>query len=181
MNLDVPGPYWSDLIYEIAAWFARDEKSPGEIADPTCQDGRASASSSVTSSLPSPTSATRTGRWANWKKTRIRFTYPVKKGDVNWRKLESAALGEDFERLDGGDDCAGFGKHGGRESGSGNDVDDMLMGITHGKSRAGGGSSRQLTAGSLWVEVGSGSAGLGELRGELARLDKLGLLQVSTR
>lgn len=177
MVLRVPGPRWSDLIYEIAAWFARDEKLAGEIADhPACQDDHASASFSVTSSPPSPSSATRAGRWENWKNTRIRFDYPVRKGEVDWRKLESAVLGEDFEaeRLDGEYDCAGFGNHGG---GAGrNDVDE-LMGINRGK----GGCSRRLSAGSLWVEVGHGSAGLGELKGELARLDQLGLLQVSCR
>ncbi|KAF9777428.1 hypothetical protein BJ322DRAFT_574810 [Thelephora terrestris] len=47
VTMCVPGSRWSDLIYEIAAWFARD-RSHGEIADPTCQDGRASPPSSVT-------------------------------------------------------------------------------------------------------------------------------------
>lgn len=180
MNLHVPGPHWSDLIYEIAAWFARDKKSPREIADPSCQNGRASASLSVTPSLPSRTSTTWAGWWANWKRTRIRFAYPVRKGDVDWRKLESAVLGEDFERLDEEYDCAGFGNHGGERE-IGNDGDEILMGINRGKSMADSGSSRQLTAGSLWVEVGSGSTGLGEVRGELARLEQLGLLQISCR
>jgi hypothetical protein len=50
-----------------------------------------------------------------------------------------------------------------------------------GKSVAGGRRSRRFAAGALWVEVRSGSAVLGEVRGELGRLDQLGLLQVSCR
>jgi len=179
VTMHVPGPHWSDLIYDIAAWFARDKK-PGEIADRICHDGYASPP--VTPSLPSTTSATRAGRWEDWKRTRIRFSYPVGKDDVDWRKLENAVLGED---LDGVYDWTGHGNHVGgieRESKGGNegesdDVDEMLMRISqHG---AGGSFSRRFAAGSLWVEVRSGSAGLGEVRGELGRLDKLGLLQVS--
>lgn len=174
MIMHVPGPRWSDLIYDIAAWFARDEKLTEEIADPICHDDYASPSLSATPSLPSTASATQADRWEDWKRTRIRFAYPVRKGDVDWRKLENAVLGEDL------DDGTGDGDHGGgieRESTGGSEddhVDRMLMRIG-----AGGGYSRRSTTGSLLVEVGSGSAALGEVRGELGRLDQLGLLQVS--
>jgi len=177
--MHIPGSRWSDLIYEITAWFARDNKFPGEVADPTCHDE--SAFPSVTPSLPSSSSTTQANRWEYWKQTRIRFNYAVRKGDVDWRRLESAVLGEVH---DGECDCARYGNHGGgneRESGGGNEndhVDAMLMRINHiGKRGAGG----RFTAGSLWVEVGNGSSGLGEIRGELGRLGQLGLLQVSCR
>ena len=181
VTMHVPGPRWSDLIYEIATWFARDEKLTGKIADPACHDGYASSSSSATPwpSLPSTTSATQADRWEDWKRMKIRFSYPVRKDDVNWRKLENAVLGED---LDGEYDCTGHGNHEGRieresKGGSeGDHVDRMLMRISqHG---TGGSYSRRFTTGSLWVEVGNGSAAL-EVRGELGRLDQLGLLQVS--
>lgn len=180
VTMHVPGPRWSDLIYDIAAWFARDKKS-GEIADPICHDGYASPP--VTPSLPSTSSATRAARSEDWKRTRIRFSYPVGKGDVDWRKLENAVLGEDLE---GVYDCTGHGNHVGgieRESKSGkegesDDVDEsMVMGIS--QHEAGGSVRRRFVAGSLWVEVRNGSAALGEVRGELGRLDQLGLLQVS--
>lgn len=174
MTVHVPGPRWSDLIYEIAAWFVSDGKFPGEIADPACQDGRASPSLSVAPSLPS---ATRADRCGNWKKTRIRFAYPVRKGDIDWRKLESVVLGECFvDGQDGRHDCSGFGSRGGTEGEGRNDAEEMMMRISRGKSRAGGRGGC-----SLWVEVGNGSAGLGDVRGELVRLDRLGLLQVSCR
>ena len=169
MTMHVPGPRWSDLIYKIAEWFARDEKLPGEIADRACQDGRASPSLSVTSSLPSPSSATR----ADWRRTKFRFGYPVKKGDIDWRRLESAVLGEGLE---GEYDCARLGNRGGISGGGNDESDEMLMRIN-----PGAGGTRRLAASSLWVEVGNGSAVLGEVRGELGRLDKLGLLQVSCR
>lgn len=180
----VPGPRWSDLIYEIAAWFAKDDKSlGGEMADPTCHDD--SPSFSVTHSLPSNTSATQANRWEDWKRTRIRFTYPVRKGDVDWGRLENAVLGED---LDGKCDCAGIGNHGcgvERESGGGDENDQagaMLMRINHtGKRGAGSVCSGRSTAGSLWVEVGDGSTELGEVGGDLGRLGQLGLLQVSCK
>jgi hypothetical protein len=96
VTMHVPGPCWSDLIYEIVAWFARDKKLTGEIADPACH----ASSASVAPSLSSTGSATRAGRREDWKRTMIRFSYPVRKGDVDWRKLESAALGEDLEGQD---------------------------------------------------------------------------------
>ena len=176
VTVHVPGPRWSDLIYDIAAWFAGDRKLPGEIAESACQEDLASPSPSADPSLPS---ATRASRWENSKKTRVRFAYPVGKGDIDWRKLESAVLGEGFEGLDGGFDCARFGNRGEGGIGGGNDADDMVMRINRGKSQAGGGCGKR--AGSLWVEVGNGSAALGEVRGELVRLDQLGLLQVSCR
>jgi len=172
----VPGSHWTDLIYEIAAWLARDEKLGGEIADPACQGGRASALSG-TPSPPSPSSATRADWPANWKKLGIRFAYPVRKGDVDWRKLASAVLGEDFEGLDGDGDCTGFGNYGE----GGNDDRETSTRINHIENRGADGCSRLPTAGSFWVEVLDGSAGLGEVRGELGRLDTLGLLQVSCR
>lgn len=166
MTMYVPGPCWSDLIYEIAAWFARDKKLTGEIADPTCHG----SSSFVTPSLSSTTPATRPGRWEDWNGTMIRFSYPVRKGDVNWRKLENAVLGEDLEVVD---------------SGGGDESDYADGGVIRtnpiGKSGADGRCSRRFAPGTLWVEVGSGSAVLGEVRGELGRLDQLGLLQVSCR
>jgi len=177
VTVHVPGPRWSDLIYEIAAWFASDRKSSGEIAESACQEGPASPPPFTTPSLPS---ATRVNRWENRKRTRVRFAYPVRKDDVDWRKLESAVLGEG---LDGGFDCPKFSNHGGRNeggSGGGNDADERVMRINRGKGQTGG--SRGKRACSLWVEVvGNGSAGLGEVRGELVRLDQLGLLQVSCR
>lgn len=180
MTMNVPGPSWSDLIYEIAAWFTK-EKLAEEIADLTCHDGRASPSLPVIPSMPSTSSVTR-GEW----ETRIRFAYPIRKGDVDWNRLESAVLGEGTEGLDGGHHCARYGNNEfgtERESGDGDGSDhvhEMLMRINEvGKDGAHGGYSRQPTAGSLWVEAGSGSATLGEVRGELRRLDKLGLLQVS--
>jgi len=110
----------------------------------------------------------------------VRFAYPVGKGDIDWRKLESAVLGEDFNGgLDGGFDCPIFGNRSEGGSGGGNDADDMVMRINRGKSQAGGSCGKR--AGSLWVEVGNGSAVLGEVRRELFRLDQLGLLQVSCR
>ena len=177
MTVHVPGPRWSDLIYEIAAWFASDRKLPGEIAEPACQEGLTSPS--ATPSLPS---ATRAYRWENLKKTRVRFAYPVGKDDIDWRRLERAVLGEDLDGPDGGLDCPRFSNHGGQTEGGGgggNDGDEMVMRINRGKSKAGGSCGKR--AGSLWVEVGNGSAALGEVRGELARLDELGLLQVSCR
>lgn len=187
MTMHIPGPCWSDLIYETAAWFARDETLTEGIADPTYHDdGYASHSPSDIPSLPSPDSATRADRWDDWRKARIRFTYPVRKGDIDWRKLESAVLGEGPDALDGEHGQAGYGNHRGgtdRESQDGNENDhlDGMVGI--GQRGAGGSRNRQLTAASLWVEVevGTGSAPLGELRGELGRLDQLGLLQVSCR
>ena len=174
MTVHVPGPYWADLLYEIAAWFTSDSTSPGEIAELACQEGLAS-SPSGTPSLPSATPA---NRRENRKKTRVRFAYPVGKDDIDWRRLESAVLGEDLDELDGGFDCPRFSNHGGGlegGSGGGNDV----MRINRGKSKAGGSFGKR--AGSLWVEVSNGSAVLGEVRGELVRLDELGLLQVSCR
>lgn len=94
-------------------------------------------------------------------------------------------LGEDIEGLDGGCDCSGFGNHGSvareSESGDGNDhVDEMVTKINKaGNHVAGGSCSARFMAGSLWIEVGSGSAVLRDLRGVLGRLDRLGLLQVS--
>jgi hypothetical protein len=169
VTVRVPGPRWSDLIYGITAWFARDKKLTGEIADPVRHDGYASWSSP-----PSTTSATRAGRWEDREGTRIRFAYPVGNGDVDWRKLENAVLGED---VDGGYDCTGYGIHVDeleRESRSGSE---SLMRI--GKHGVRGGYSPRFTAPSLWIEVGPGSAALGEVRRELRRLDQLGLLQVS--
>lgn len=180
VTMHAPGPRWSDLIYDIAAWFARDEKLTGVIADPTCHDGYASRSLSATPSLPSTASATRADRWGDRKRTRVRFAYPVREGDVDWRKLENAVLGEG---RDGGHDFTGYGNHGreiereSRGGSEGDHVDRMLMSIN--KHRAGGGYSRRSMVGSLWVEVGNGSAPLGEVRGKLGRLDELGLLQVS--
>lgn len=58
------------------------------------------------------------------------------------------------------------------------------MKITQGGNQVAGGSCsppRFIAGGSLWVEVRSGSAVLGDLRVELGRLDELGLLQVSCR
>jgi len=176
VTVHVPGPRWSDLIYEIAAWFASDRKLPGEIAEPACQEGVASPSPSADPSLPS---ATRANRWENRKKTRVRFAYPVGKDDIDWRKLESAVLGEGFEGLDGGFDCPRFGNRGEDGGGGGNDADDMVMRINRGKRQAAGSCGKR--TGSLWVEVGNGSAALGEVRRELVRLDELGLLQVSCR
>ena len=175
----VPGPLWSDLIYEIAAWSARDKKLPEEIADIACHDGRASPSSP---SMPSTSPATRADWWEDWKKTKIRFTYPVGKGDVDWRKLESAVLGEG---PDGGYDCTGYGNHGGEEGPSrdGNDdVDETMMRINNvERDGADGGCCPRFVAGSLWIEARGGSAVLGDVRGELRRLDQLGLLQVGCR
>lgn len=91
VTMYAPGPRWSDLIYEIAAWFARGEKLAREIADPAYQDG---PSFSITPPLSSTSSATWAGRWTNGKETRVRFTYPVGEGDVDWKKLERAVLGE---------------------------------------------------------------------------------------
>jgi len=174
VTIYAPGPRWSGLIYGIAAWFARDEKLTGEIADTACQGG---PSFPIIPPLPSTSSATRADR----RKMKVRFTYPVRKGDVDWRKLESAVLGEDFEGLGGVYNCTGYGNHRGRIAREGgNGVDEMLMKITHvGKHGAAGSCSPRFTAGSLWVDVGNGSAVLGEVRGELGRLDQLGLLQVS--
>lgn len=184
MTVHVPGAEWSDLTYEIAAWFAKNELRE-EIADPACQGGRSSRPLSVTPSLPSsnPVAERRGG-----KRMRVRFGYPVRKGDFDWRELASAALGEDGEGLEGlggTGDCSKFGNHGGAgresESGKENDhVDDMLMKINQaGYQVAGGSCSERFVARSLWVEVGSRSAVLGELGGELGRLEELGLLLVS--
>ena len=163
-----PGPCWSDLIYEIVAWFARDKKLTGEIADPACH----ASPSSVTSSMSSTTSATRAGRWEG---TMVRFSYPVRKGDVDWRKLESAALGEDVEAQG----CESIESEDGDES---DHADGRAMRVNPiGKNVAGGRRSRRFAAEPLWVEVRSGSAVLGEVRGELGRLDQLGLLQVSCK
>lgn len=104
VTMCVPGSHWSDLIYEIAEWFARDDYE--EIADPTRQGGRASPPTSVTSSLPSSNPATRADRWKDRKRTKVRFVYPVGEGDVDWRKLESAVLGEGVECLDGRYACS---------------------------------------------------------------------------
>ena len=130
MTISVPGPHWSDLIYEIAAWFER----IGEIADPTRPGGRASPPLSGTPSPPSSNGVMRTDGREDRKRTRVRFAYPVKKGDINWKKLESAVLGEDLEGVpegqDRGSDCSVFGNHGGagRESqvsGKGNVITSM--------------------------------------------------------
>lgn len=196
VTINALGPLWSDLVYEIAAWFAK-HKSGEEIADTACQDGRASASSSspvlVTPSLPSSTSVTRYDPWKDRKRTRVRFMYPVRKGDVDWKELESAVLGEDVVGATGqggGSDCSPNGNHGGlgdvgRESDGGRENDqvgEMVMTISQaGNQVAGGSCSARFMAGSLWVEVRSGCAVLGELRRELGRLDRLELLQVSCR
>ena len=180
VTMCVPGPYWSDLIYEITSWFARSECCE-EIAGPACRSGR--ASSLFTPSLPSTNPATSA---VGWKRTRIKFCYSVGKGDVDWRKLESAALGEDFE----GYDCSAFGNHGGGAEcesglggGNGNDHVQVLMEINPGVENrgAGGRQGARFTTGSLWVEVGGGSGVFGEIRRKLGRLDRLGLLQVSCR
>ena len=182
MTMSVPGSNWSDLIYEIAAWFARDKPSY-EIADPAGHYGRASALSDMPS-LPSNNPATDTHRWRDGRKMRIRFTYPVGKDEVDWKKLERAVLGENIDGgLDGGCDCPIYGNDDGvgRESGSGNEndhVDEINQVDNH---VAGGSCGARSMRGSLWIEIASGSAVLGELRGELGRLDKLGLLQVSCR
>lgn len=188
VTMCVPGPHWSDLIYEIAAWFARVE-SCEEIADFTCRDGHASPSSlTVTplSSLPSNNTATRVDCYEGRKRTRVKFFYPVRKGDVDWQKLERAVLGEGIEGQEGGYDCSRFGNHGGgieRESASGNgndQVQEMLMRISQvGAHGAGGSCSARSKASSVWVEVGSGMAV--EVRRELGRLDRLGLLQVNCK
>jgi len=184
VTMSVPGPHWTDLIYEIAAWFGREEWLK-PIAD---HDSRASPPSPAIPSLPSSNLVTRVDLRKGRKRTRVRFAYPVRNGDIDWKKMERAVLGEDIEDLDGGCDCSVFGKLGrvGRESekgGKGNDhVDEMVMTINQvGNHVAGGSCSARFTAGSLWVEVASGSAVLGDLRGELGRLDQLGLLQVSLR
>jgi hypothetical protein len=144
-------------------------------------------------SLPSDNSATRADRRKDRKRTRIRFGYHVTKGDVDWKKLESAVLGEGdegLESLGGGCDCSVYGNHGGvgvvgRESESGYENDQvggMVMKINQvGNQVAGGSCSARFMACLLWVEVWSGSAVLRELRGELGRLDRHGLLQVSCR
>lgn len=93
MTMTVLGPYWSDLICEIATWFARD-KSCGKIADPA---SRASPPSSVTASLPSSDQITRADLRKNRKRITIEFSDPVRKGDVDWEELESAVSGEDIE------------------------------------------------------------------------------------
>lgn len=187
VTMCVPGPYWSDLIYEIAAWFARDEWHD-EIADPASQDGRASPPSFATTSMPSSNAATRADRRKDRKRTKVRFFYPVGKSDFNWRKLESAVLGEDFEDPDsqgGGCACSRFGNCGGkieRESrgGNGNDhVEEIMMRISKVRNRGAGGSCcARFMGGSLCVEVESGSV---VPREELGRLDQLELLQVSCR
>jgi len=177
VTVRVPGPHWADLIYEIAAWFARDEKFVREIADPACQDGRASALNDGPS-LPSRSSATR-AEWQKRKRLRIRFAYPLGEDDIDWERLERAVLGGSVEGLDEGGDCTGYGNYGG---GAGDDDGQTLMRISRVENRwAGGSRSGRSTVGSLRVEGLSGSVGVEEVREKLGRLDRLGLLQVSCR
>lgn len=181
VTMCVPGPSWSDLIYEIAAWFARGGWQD-EIADTACQYGRASPPSFVTTSMPSSNAATRANHREDRKRTKVRFFYPVGKRNFDWGKLESAVLGEDFDSQGG--TCSRFGNRGGkveRESrgGSGNDHIEMMMRINRVRNRGAGGSRCTRFMGSLLcVEVGSGSV---VPREELGRLDELELLQVSWR
>lgn len=183
----VPGPGWSDLIYEIAAWSARDD-SREEIADRNRQSASTSPSS-VISSLPSSTSATRADGWESRRKTKVRFVYPVREGDVDWVKLQSAVLGEGAEGQEGRCYCAGYGNHAsrtGRESGGGNGNDhvDGMMRINNGVGYGAGGNCHRRsssTAGSLSVEFKGGSGVLRKVRERLGRLDELGLLQLSSR
>jgi hypothetical protein len=149
VTVRVPGPHWSDLIYEIAAWFASGQVS-GEIAEPTCQRGRASP----VTPLPCHQRAELTGGEVEKDEDQVRI--PRQERDVDWRKLERAVLGEGIEGLDGDSDCSVFGNHGGGiegDSGGGNGAGGIVMRINRGKSRAGGSCHGWFSLGRSWERI----------------------------